>query len=122
MRDFLTSLTTRGRSFVATGVVLSVTALVLGLDALLRAGVLVTALPLLGAFVSRRSGAEVEVSRVVAPARLPLGRTAEVMLTLEDRAATPSGLLALDDQVAWALGPPARFLLRRGPRISPVTG
>lgn len=116
MRDLLASLTIRGRSFVATGVVLSIAALALGLDALLRAGVLVTALPLLGAFVSRRSGADVEVSRVVAPARLPLGRTAEVVLSLEDRASVPSGLLALDDQVPWALGPQARFVLRRGPR------
>lgn len=128
MRALLTSLTTRGRSFMATGAVLSVTALVLGLDALLRAGVLVAALPLLSAFVSRHAGADVEVTRVVAPSRLALGRTAEVVLTLEDRAAVPSGVLALDDQVPWALGPRSGFLLRRSPRARhhvvsyPITG
>lgn len=128
MRAILVSLTTRGRSFVATGVGLSVTALALGLDALMRAGVLVAALPLLAAFVNRRTGADVTVSRVVAPARLPIGRTAEVVLTLEDRAPEPTGVLALDEQVPWALGTRARFWLRRGPRARhhvvsyPITG
>ena len=112
----LAALTTRGRSFVTTGIVLAVASLGLGLDALLRAGVLVAALPLLTAFVSRHADAEISVSRVVSPARLTQGRRAEVTVTVTDHAAVPFGVLALEEVVPAQLGTGARFLLHRSPQ------
>ncbi len=113
MRQLLASLTVRGRSFLTTGLVLSVVSLALGLDALLRAGVLVTALPLLTAWASRNNETEFLVGRVVTPARLTQRHQGEVVVTLHDRARVPMGVLALEEQVPRSLGSPARFLLHR---------
>lgn len=113
MRHVLASLTVRGRSFLTTGLVLSVVSLAMGLDALLRAGVLVTALPLLTAWASRNTETEFVVGRVVTPARLTQHHRGEVVITLHDRARVALGVLALEEQVPRALGSPARFLLHR---------
>ena len=113
MRQLLAALTTRGRSFLTSGILICLVALAMGLDALLRAGVLVTALPLLTAGASRNSETEFRVSRVVTPARLSQRHRGEVAVTLQDRARIPMGVLALEEMVPRALGAPARFLLHR---------
>ncbi|MFC0039418.1 DUF58 domain-containing protein [Actinomadura rayongensis] len=113
MRRALAGLTTRGRSFVAAGATAIVCAFVLGERDLLRAGVLVLALPLLCTFAVSRTRYRLACARRLRPARLPAGREARADLRLENVSRLPSGLLMVEDQVPYALGGRARFVLDR---------
>ncbi|RFS85316.1 DUF58 domain-containing protein [Actinomadura spongiicola] len=113
MRRALAGLTTRGRSFVAAGVTAIVCAFVLGERDLLRAGVLVLALPLLCTLAVSRTRYRLACARRLDPPRLPVGREARVDLRLENVSRLPSGLLLVEDRVPYALGGRARFVLDR---------
>src|SRR6266545_769585 len=114
----LTALTTRGRSFVAAGVTAIVCSFVLGERDLLRAGVLVLALPLLSALAVSRTRYRLACSRKLDPSRLPVGHEAHVDLRLENVSRLPAGLLLVSDRVPYTLGGlagtgGARFVLDR---------
>ncbi len=111
MREALAGLTIRGRAFVAAGVTAIVCAVVLGQPALNRVGILVLSLPLLTAFVLGRSRYRLALSRTVTPHLVVAGTPAQVDLTLTNEGRTPSGVLLLEDQVPYALGPRPRFVL-----------
>ncbi|TNY35009.1 DUF58 domain-containing protein [Thermomonospora catenispora] len=111
MNRTLGGLTTRGRSFVAAGVTAIVCAFVLGERDLLRAGTLVLALPLLSAAVVARTRYRLACARRLDPPRLPVGQEARVRLRLENVSRLPSGLLMVEDQVPYALGGRARFVI-----------
>ncbi|GAA4230542.1 DUF58 domain-containing protein [Actinomadura meridiana] len=113
MRRALAGLTTRGRSFVAAGATAIVCAFVLGERDLLRAGVLVLALPLLCTLAVSRTRYRLACARRLDPGRLPVGREARVDLRLENVSRLPSGLLMVEDRVPYALGGRARFVLDR---------
>ncbi|TDB96025.1 DUF58 domain-containing protein [Actinomadura sp. 7K534] len=113
MRRALAGLTTRGRSFVAAGATAVVCAFVLGERDLLRAGVLVLALPLLCTLAVARTRYRLACARRLDPPRLPVGREARVDLRLENVSRLPSGLLMVEDRVPYALGGRARFVLDR---------
>jgi uncharacterized protein (DUF58 family) len=112
----LTALTTRGRSFVAAGVTAIVCSFVLGERDLLRAGVLVLALPLLSALAVSRTRYRLACARRIDPSRLAVGHEAHVDLRLENVSRLPAGLLLVSDRVPFALGGGtggARFVLDR---------
>jgi uncharacterized protein (DUF58 family) len=114
----LRALTTRGRSFVAAGVTAIVCSFVLGERDLLRAGVLVLALPLLSALAVSRTRYRLACARRLDPSRLPVGHEAHVDLRLENVSRLPTGLLLVSDRVPYALGGlsgagGARFVLDR---------
>src|SRR5918999_3680788 len=114
----LTALTTRGRSFVAAGVTAIVCSFVLGERDLLRAGVLVLALPLLSAVAVSRTRYRLACARRLDPSRLPVGHEAHVDLRLENVSRLPAGLLLVSDRVPYTLGgltgaDGARFVLDR---------
>ncbi|WP_242891967.1 DUF58 domain-containing protein [Actinomadura litoris] len=113
MRRALAGLTTRGRSFVAAGATAIVCAFVLGERDLLRAGVLVLALPLLSTLAVSRTRYRLACARRLSPVRLPVGHEARVDLRLENVSRLPSGLLMVEDQVPYSLGGRARFVLSR---------
>ncbi|MEW2360239.1 DUF58 domain-containing protein [Spirillospora sp. NPDC029432] len=113
MRRALAGLTTRGRSFVAAGVTAIVCAFVLGERDLLRAGVLVLVLPLLCTVAVSRTRYRLACARRLTPSRLPAGHESRVDLRLENVSRLPSGLLMVEDQVPFALGGRARFVLDR---------
>ncbi|MFC4051479.1 DUF58 domain-containing protein [Actinomadura syzygii] len=113
MRRALGGLTTRGRSFVAAGATAIVCAFVLGERDLLRAGVLVLALPLLCTLAVSRTRYRLACARRLDPPRLPVGRESRVDLRLENVSRLPSGLLMVEDRVPYALGGRARFVLDR---------
>jgi uncharacterized protein (DUF58 family) len=93
VRRALAGLTTRGRSFVAAGATAIVCAVALGERDLLRAGVLVLALPLLCTLAVSRTRYRLACARRLEPARLPVGREARVDLRLENVSRLPSGRL-----------------------------
>jgi uncharacterized protein (DUF58 family) len=95
----------------------SLCALLLGFDALMRVGVLAVALPLLAAFVVSRARYRFGASRRLNPQRVSPGQQSTVTLSLANGGAMPMGLLLLEDHVPYALGTRARFVLdQAGPR------
>ncbi|MFD7546651.1 DUF58 domain-containing protein [Streptomyces sp. NPDC059816] len=112
-RAALAGLTTRGRSFLAAGVAAAVCAYVLGQGDLLRVGLLLAVLPLVCALVLQRTRYRVASSRRLSPGRVPAGSEARVHLRMENVSRLPTGLLMLQDQVPYVLGPRPRFVLDR---------
>jgi uncharacterized protein (DUF58 family) len=111
VREALSGLTVRGRSFIAAGVTAIVCAVLLGQPALTRVGVLVLALPLVTAAFIGRSRYRLALVRTVTPQLVAAGQPARVSLTLTNEGRTPSGVLLLEDQVPYVLGTRPRFVL-----------
>ncbi|MFB7663495.1 DUF58 domain-containing protein [Kitasatospora sp. NPDC056138] len=113
LRTGLQGLTTRGRSFLAAGITAVVCAYVFGQDTLLQVGVLLAALPLCAATLLLRTRYRVAGGRRLTPHRTPAGQEARVHLRLDNVSRVPTGLLLLEDQVPYVLGPRPRFVLDR---------
>ncbi|MEU7891420.1 DUF58 domain-containing protein [Nonomuraea sp. NPDC049152] len=109
----LRALTSRGRSFLASGVAALLMALLLGEHDLLRIGVLIVALPLLAALVVARTRYRLSCARRLDPPRIEVGGEATVTLRLENVTRLPTGLLLIEDTVPYALGARPRFVLDR---------
>ncbi|MFE3447920.1 DUF58 domain-containing protein [Nonomuraea sp. NPDC059194] len=109
----LRALTSRGRSFLASGVAALLMALLLGEHDLLRIGVLIMALPLLAALVVARTRYRLSCARRLDPPRIEVGGEATVTLQLENVTRLPTGLLLIEDTVPYALGARPRFVLDR---------
>ncbi|MEO3871593.1 DUF58 domain-containing protein [Nonomuraea sp. B12E4] len=113
MRTGLRALTSRGRSFLASGIAALLMAVILGENDLFRIGVLVTALPLLAAMVVARTRYRLSCARRLDPPRAEAGGEATVTLRLENVTRLPTGLLLIEDTVPYALGVRPRFVLDR---------
>lgn len=109
VRATLAALTSRGRAFVAAGSTVLVGGMLLGLDVLVRIGVLALALPLAAVLVVARSRSTVSASREVTPPRVPAGSDVEVALRVDGGGRGASGTLLLEDQLPGALGGRRRF-------------
>ncbi|MET7638862.1 DUF58 domain-containing protein [Streptomyces sp. NPDC005438] len=112
-RAVLSGLTTRGRSFLAAGAASAICAYVLGQADLLRVGLLLAALPLVCALVLHRTRDRVTGSRSLTPTRVTAHAEARVVLRVDNIARLPTGMLLLQDQVPYVLGPRPRFVLDR---------
>jgi uncharacterized protein (DUF58 family) len=113
MRAALAGLTLRGRCLLATGVALAGSALVLGQRDLLRAAVLVLALPLTAAWVVARTRYRLACERTLEPSRVEAGREAAVRLRLDNVSRLPTGVLLMEDRLPYTLGARPRFVLDR---------
>ncbi|MGE7433337.1 DUF58 domain-containing protein [Kitasatospora sp. NPDC001175] len=113
LRTGLQGLTTRGRSFLAAGITSVVCAYVFGQETLLQVGVLLAALPLCAAALLLRTRYRVAGGRRLSPHRATAGQEARVHLRLDNVSRVPTGLLLLEDQVPYVLGPRPRFVLDR---------
>ncbi|NUP76726.1 MAG: DUF58 domain-containing protein [Nonomuraea sp.] len=113
MRAGLRALTSRGRSFLASGIAALLMAVLLGENDLFRIGVLITALPLLAALVVARTRYRLSCARRLDPPRAEVGGEATVTLRLENVTRLPTGLLLIEDTVPYALGVRPRFVLDR---------
>jgi len=113
VRTALAGLTTRGRCLLAAGAAAALCAVVLGERDLLRVACFLVALPLVAAAVVARTRYRLSCSRALAPARVPAGRPAEVILRLENVSFLPTGLLLLEDEVPYTLGGRPRFTVDR---------
>ncbi|WP_439145228.1 DUF58 domain-containing protein [Streptantibioticus silvisoli] len=113
LRQAFGGLTTRGRSFLAAGAAACVCAYLLGQSDLLRVGLLMAVLPLVCVLVLFRVRHQVTGGRSLAPSRVEAMSQARVSLRLENVSRLPTGLLMLQDQVPYVLGPRPRFVLDR---------
>lgn len=111
MREALRGLTLRGRAFLAAGITSLVCAIVLDQTALARVGVLVSALPLLTAWVVGRNRYRLALVRTVTPQLVAAGQPARVTLSLTNEGRMPNGVLLLEDHVPYVLGTRPRFVL-----------
>lgn len=105
----LSSLTLRGRAFLAAGITAVGCAIVLGQPALVRIGILVAALPLVAVLVVGRKRPEPRVARSLWPPLMRAGETAHIdlVITSEDG----RGALLVEDTLPYALGTRPRFVL-----------
>jgi uncharacterized protein (DUF58 family) len=113
VRDALAGLTTRGRCLLAAGGAAALCAIVLGERDLLRVAFFLIALPLVAAAVVARTRYRLSCARSLAPARVPAGQPAEVILRLDNVSFLPTGLLLLEDEVPYTLGGRPRFTVDR---------
>ncbi|MFC4535302.1 DUF58 domain-containing protein [Sphaerisporangium dianthi] len=109
----LRALTSRGRSFLASGFAALLCAFFLGEHDLLRVSVLIIALPLLAALVVARTRYRLSCARRLDPARVKVGSDSTVTVRLENVTRLPTGLLLVEDTVPYAVGTRPRFVLDR---------
>jgi uncharacterized protein (DUF58 family) len=109
----LSGLTTRGRSLVAAGLTAFTLALLMEQTDVMRVGVLASALPLLAVLSVVRTRFRLSCRRTIEPSRVTVGQTATVVLTLENVATLPTGLLLVEDRVPHELGVRPRFVVDR---------
>lgn len=108
----LSSLTLRGRAFVAAGLTAVACAVVFGQPALTRVGVLVLVLPLVAALVVGRRRHDPVVSRTVWPRLVRAGEAARIDLSVSSDRRRADGPLLIEDTLPYALGSRPRFVLQ----------
>ncbi|GAA4555979.1 DUF58 domain-containing protein [Planotetraspora kaengkrachanensis] len=109
----LKALTSRGRSFLASGVAALLCAFLLGESDLLRVAVLIIAMPLLASMVVSRTRYRLRSTRRLSPSRVEVGNDSIVTLRLENVTRLPTGLLLVEDTLQYTLGARQRFVLDR---------
>ena len=109
------SLTTRGRTLLAIGVVAAGAGWGLGEPAVLAVAALLVCLPLVGLLAVRRSRFLLGSRRMVAPTRFTVDTEAVVELTVENASRVRSGVLLLQDDVSDNLTVATRLVLDRVP-------
>jgi uncharacterized protein (DUF58 family) len=113
MREGLSGLTGRGRSFFYAAAAAALCGIILGRDNLLRVAVLLAALPLLAAWTVGRSRYRLACTRVLQPNRVQVGMTARVLLRLENLSNFTTGTMLLEDRLPYSLGSRPRLVLER---------
>lgn len=113
MREALSGLTTRGRSFFAAAGAAALSALIVGEKDLLRVAILLAILPLLAAAYVGRSRYKLACSRSLQPHRVQVGASARIVLRLQNLSRLPTGTLLLEDRLPYALGSRPRLVLER---------
>lgn len=101
------ALSTRGRTFIAVGLLSLVAGMLLGVTDLQRVGVLLLVLPIPAWLAVRQSRSGLRVGHAVSPARIVVGQHAEVRLVLGNPQAFGTGPLRITESVPG--GRPLRF-------------
>ena len=111
MRRLGEVLTTRGRAFCSAGLTLVVCGYVLGFRDLTRVGVLLLALPLIAALLSRRRPPGIVVTRACDPAQVSAGDPTVVTTTVANVGRRSTPLMLAEEHLDYALGERPRVLL-----------
>jgi uncharacterized protein (DUF58 family) len=113
MRSLFAGITTRGRAFMAAGIVVGALGLALGQRELISLGGVLVLLPLLSALAASRARYRVRCLRQIVPTRVPAGQAATVTIQLDNITRLPTGLLLAEDTIPYSLGTRPRFVLDR---------
>jgi uncharacterized protein (DUF58 family) len=111
MPALFSSLTTRGRSFMAAGGAAMVCGLAIPEPALVRVGALLVLLPLISALIARRSRYRLSCRRKLDPPRVPAGQSTMVTARVENVSRLRTGVLLAEDITPYSLGSRPRFVL-----------
>ncbi len=106
MRD----LTVRGRSFLAAGAAAIICGVQIGERDFVRIGLLAALVPVLAWLVLRRTERTVWIRRNVSALQVEAGETAHVEMEIGN-AGRRTGTLLVEEELAPALGSPARFVI-----------
>jgi uncharacterized protein (DUF58 family) len=110
-RRLLSFLTVRGRFLASAAVGLLLVGALLGERALVQLAVFVLALPLLSTLLVAREQFRLTARRLVMPARVPRGGSAEVQVEIGNADSRTGGLWLLTEQLPATLGPSPRFVV-----------
>ena len=105
------TLTTRGSSFAASGLLLVAAGVLLGQPDLTRIGVLVLALVGIALLLVRRHGLGLEVRRSVSPARVAIDERSVVTVAVRNTETSPSPVVMAEESIDYALGDRPRFVV-----------
>src|SRR6266568_1645786 len=111
MRGLLSSLTTRGRSFMAAGGAAMVCGLGIPEPDLVRVGALLVVLPAVSSLTARRARYRLSCVRRLDPPRVPAGQSATVTARMENVSRLRTGVLLAEDVTPYTLGSRPRFVL-----------
>ncbi|MFY9929137.1 MAG: DUF58 domain-containing protein, partial [Streptosporangiaceae bacterium] len=111
MRALFSSLTTRGRSFVAAGAAAMLCGLAIPEPDLVRVGALLILLPVVSALIARRSRYRLSCARRLDPPRVPAGQAATVTARVENVSRLRTSVLLAEDVIPYMLGSRPRFVL-----------
>jgi uncharacterized protein (DUF58 family) len=111
MRGLFSSLTTRGRSFMAAGGAAMVCGLAIPEPDLVRVGALLVILPAVSALTARRSRYRLSCARRLDPPRIPAGQPTTVTARVENVSRLRTGVLLAEDVTPYTLGSRPRFVL-----------
>jgi uncharacterized protein (DUF58 family) len=111
MRGLFSSLTTRGRSFVAAGGAAMVCGLGIPEPDLVRVGAFIVVLPLVSSLTARRSRYRLSCARRLDPPRIPAGQATTVTARVENVSRLRTGVLLAEDITPYTLGGRPRFVL-----------
>ena len=111
MRGLFSSLTTRGRSFMAAGGAAMVCGLAIPEPDLVRVGALLVILPAVSALIARRSRYRLSCARRLDPPRIPAGQPTTVTARVENVSRLRTGVLLAEDVTPYTLGSRPRFVL-----------
>src|ERR1700744_4122446 len=111
MRALFSSLTTRGRWFVAAGAVAMICGLAIPEPDLVRVGPLRVLLPFVSALIARRSRYRLACVRRLDPPRIPAGQPTTVTARVENVSRLRTGVLLAEDVTPYTLGSRPRFVL-----------
>ncbi|MBV9593958.1 MAG: DUF58 domain-containing protein [Actinobacteria bacterium] len=103
--------TMRSRCLLAAGFSALVCGFALGEPDLLRAGILIIAVPIVASVVVRRSQVSIASRRHVDPLHIPAGSAATMTLAVSNRSVLPTGPLMMEDRLPSQLVGRARFVL-----------
>ncbi len=106
-----TSLTLRGRLFVAAGFSIAFTAWFSGQDGLVPVGVLLIALPVLATVSLARMNPDLHLHRTVRPPMIGVGQQGSAELVLTNRSSRPTSVQLIAEAMPDALGSPPRFVV-----------
>ncbi|MGH3351967.1 MAG: DUF58 domain-containing protein [Nocardioides sp.] len=113
MREALSGLTIRGRTFLAAGITAIVCGMLLDQSSLSRIGILLVALPLVTAVVAAWGRYRLALVRHIEPHLTEAGQPAKVELTVANEGRIPTGTLLLEETVPYSLGGRPRFVVDR---------
>jgi len=97
VRGLFSSLTTRGRSFMAAGGAAMVCGLGIPEPDLVRVGALLVILPAVSALIARRSRYRLSCARRLDPPRIPAGQPTTVTARVENVSRLRTGVLLAED-------------------------
>ena len=107
------ALTLRGRCLIAAGLTCSVIAFPLSEADLLRVGLFLLVVPLVGVLVVSRTRFRLACARQLSAPRVVAGGSTQVDIQLRNDSRVPTTVMLLEDQVPYALGARPRFVVDR---------
>lgn len=108
-------LTTRGRAFLGSGIVLVLAGIIFGFSDLTRFGVLVIALPVISGVVVRTRRTRMRIERHTTPERVTVGEPAQVALSFENVSTATTPLFLAEERLDYVLGDRPRFVVGKIP-------